>query len=150
MTIPYQLHNRQKKTTLSSSSFTSNIELLRDKPFWIWDKQEHISQFIAKGGNCCFNHIIGLPVKDKIEKPLFDYEELLFHELFSSKGDFKDKHLWILKSTGLGITEFFLRITGWLCTRDNALKDSQICIVTGPRIELSITLIDRQKALFYS
>jgi hypothetical protein len=31
--------------------------------------------------------------------------------------------LWILKSTGLGITEFFLRIIGWLCTRDNALKD---------------------------
>jgi len=150
MTIPYQLHNRQKKTRLSSSSFTSNIELLKDKPFWIWDKQEHISQFIAKEGNCCFNHIIGLPVKDKIEKPLFDYEELLFHELFSSKGDFKDKHLWILKSTGLGITEFFLRIIGWLCTRDNALKDSQICIVTGPRIELSITLIDRLKALFYS
>lgn len=63
---------------------------------------------------------------------------------------FKDKHLWVLKSTGLGITEFFLRIIGWLCTKDDSLKGSQACIVTGPRAELSITLIDRLKAIFYN
>ena len=58
--------------------------------------------------------------------------------------------MWILKSTGLGITEFFLRIIGWLCTKDNSLKGSQVCIVTGPRIELSVILIDRLKGLFYN
>ena len=60
------------------------------------------------------------------------------------------KHLWVLKSTGLGITEFFLRVIAWLCTKDDSLKGSQVCIVTGPRVELSIALIDRLKALFYS
>jgi hypothetical protein len=70
--------------------------------------------------------------------------------LFTTDQSFKDKHLWILKSTGLGITEFFLRVIGWLCTRDDKLKGSQVCIVTGPRIELSVTLIDRLKGLFYN
>jgi hypothetical protein len=107
---------------------------------------------LETNGYCCFNHIVGLPQKDKQEFPLFDYEKLLFEQLFVSKiyTNFKDKHLWILKSTGLGITEFFLRIIGWLATRDDSLKGTQVCIVTGPRIELSVTLIDRLKALFYS
>lgn len=93
---------------------------------------------------------MGLPVKDKVEYPLYDYEKLLFERLFSIDQEFKDKHLWVLKSTGLGITEFFLRVIGWLATRDDKLKGSQVCIVTGPRVELSVTLIDRLKALFYS
>ena len=36
----------------------------------------------------------------------------------------------------------------WLCLRDDALSASQMCIVTGPRIELAIGLIDRMKQLF--
>jgi late competence protein required for DNA uptake (superfamily II DNA/RNA helicase) len=32
--------------------------------------------------------------------------------------------------------------------KDNALAGSQMCIVTGPRIDLAITLIDRMKILF--
>jgi hypothetical protein len=34
------------------------------------------------------------------------------------------------------------------CLKDNALSGSQICIVTGPRIDLAIVLIDRMKKLF--
>jgi late competence protein required for DNA uptake (superfamily II DNA/RNA helicase) len=36
----------------------------------------------------------------------------------------------------------------WLCLKDNALSGSQMCIVTGPRIDLAIALIDRMKRLF--
>jgi late competence protein required for DNA uptake (superfamily II DNA/RNA helicase) len=74
--------------------------------------------------------------------PLFDYEQLLYAELQSHK------HLWIKKATGLGVTEFMLRYMAWLCLRDNALHGSQMCIVTGPRIELAIELIKRMKSLF--
>jgi late competence protein required for DNA uptake (superfamily II DNA/RNA helicase) len=35
----------------------------------------------------------------------------------------------------------------WLCLKDNKLKGTQMCIVTGPRIDLAITLIDRMKLL---
>jgi late competence protein required for DNA uptake (superfamily II DNA/RNA helicase) len=56
------------------------------------------------------------------------------------------KHLWIKKATGLGVSEFMLRFMGWLCLKDNALSGSQMCIVTGPRIDLAIALIDRMKS----
>ena len=36
----------------------------------------------------------------------------------------------------------------WLCLWDDELSGHQMCIVTGPRIELAITLIDRMKGLF--
>jgi hypothetical protein len=150
MTIPYQYHSKIKKSSYNPVTTEKDFSILRNKHFWIDNKEQHREQFIKSNGQCCWNHIIGLPQKDKQEYPMFDYEQLLFDKLFSVNGDFKDKHLWILKSTGLGITEFFLRIIGWLCTKDDSLKGSQVCIVTGPRLELSITLMNRLKALFYS
>src|ERR671931_2447843 len=36
----------------------------------------------------------------------------------------------------------------WLCLKDNKLKGTQMCIVTGPRIDLAITLIGRMKDFF--
>jgi late competence protein required for DNA uptake (superfamily II DNA/RNA helicase) len=59
-----------------------------------------------------------------------------------------NKHLWIKKATGLGISEFMLRFMTWLCLKDDKLSGSQMCIVTGPRIDLAIALIDRMKRLF--
>ena len=41
-----------------------------------------------------------------------------------------------------------LSFMAWLCLKDNALSCSQMCIVTGPRIDLAIALIDRMKKLF--
>ena len=43
-----------------------------------------------------------------------------------------------------------LRFVAWLCLKDNALSGSQMCIVTGPRIDLAIAIIDRMKKLFSS
>ena len=60
---------------------------------------------------------------------------------------YNNKHLWIKKATGLGISESQM---AWLCLKDNALLGSQMCIVTGPRIDLAIALIDRMKKLFSS
>jgi hypothetical protein len=47
---------------------------LENKPFWIWDIEEHRLEDARTKGNCCFNHIIGLPTKEGIEKAMFDYE----------------------------------------------------------------------------
>ena len=54
-----------------------------------------------------------------------------------------NKHIWIKKATGLGISEFMLRFMAWLCLKNDALSGSQMCIVTGPRIDLAIALIER-------
>jgi hypothetical protein len=55
------------------------VDRLKDKPFWIWNQETHKQEDIKTNGDCCFNHIIGLPRKDgKTEKPMFDYEKLLY------------------------------------------------------------------------
>jgi hypothetical protein len=129
-----QQHQQQQITLFSSRVY--------DKPFWIWNIEEHKLADIITNGDCCFNHIIGLPKKNAHDKPFFDYEKMLFDNLRHHK------HIWIKKATGLGITEFMLRYLAWLCLRNNVLKEMQMCIVTGPRIDLAITLIDRMKRLF--
>jgi hypothetical protein len=125
------------------------FDRLQGKPFWIWNIQEHKHEDIVTNGYCCFNHIIGLPKKDSIDKPLYDYEKIMFDSLVTKDGNINpaNKHLWIKKATGLGISEFMLRFMAWLCLKDNALSGSQMCIITGPRIDLAIALIHRIKKL---
>jgi Terminase RNaseH-like domain len=121
------------------------FQRLRNKPFWFWNIEEHRKADVLTNGDCCFNHIIGLPQKDGNDKPLYDYEQIIFDALAAQKSS---KHLWIKKATGLGVSEFMLRFMAWLCLEDNSLSGSQMCIVTGPRIDLAIALIDRMKKLF--
>ena len=73
---------------------------------------------------------------------MFDYQQTIYDILQNHR------HLWILKSTGLGISEFFLRYMAWLCLKDNTYQNSQMVIVTGPNIDLAIKLIRRMKRLF--
>ena len=42
---------------------------------------------IRTNGVCCFNHIIGLPQKDGVDKPLYGYEEIIFDSLVTQTGD---------------------------------------------------------------
>jgi len=86
--------------------------------------------------------VLGLPQKNGNDMPLFDYEHIVYDTLEQSR------YVWIKKATGLGISEFMLRYMVWLCLKDDALSGSQMCIVTGPRIDLAIALIDRIKRLF--
>jgi hypothetical protein len=141
------------------------LQKLKGKPFWIWEPVHHRSAYAKYKGQDCFNHIIGPCKKDGVEKTFFDYERLIYRALFEpgyfnsspalSTHDpnnimypFKDKHLWIKKATGLGITEFIIRIMAWLCTKDDEYRGSQMVIVTGPNIELAMKLIKRIKMLF--
>jgi hypothetical protein len=129
-------------------------------------------------GYCCFNHIIGLPSKNGKEYPMFDYEHMMYKALMDNPflnsdikslprpesvmerekrkkemanatyADFKNKHVWVKKATGLGVTEFMLRFMAWLCLRNDDYRNSQMVIVTGPNIDIAIKLIKRMKALF--
>jgi hypothetical protein len=116
----------------STSEQSELLKRLKGKPFYIWDSALHREKGRTHRGDCCFNDIIGLPRKNGKRKPLFDYEKMLYMALLrpgyfnsypSTKSKekekdipennvlypFKEKHLWILKSTGLGVSEFFLR-----------------------------------------
>jgi hypothetical protein len=149
----------KKKVSLELTQQPSRLfATLQNKPFWIWNIEEHKLEDIRTNGECCFNHIIGLPTKGRVEKPIFDYEKILYDSLLENEYsnilshnhtfNFKHKHLWVKKSTGLGVTEFFLRLMTWLCLRNNDYQNSQMCIVTGPNIDIAIKLIKRMKALF--
>jgi hypothetical protein len=140
----------KKRVSLETAQQQSRLTgILYNRPFWIWNVEEHRQEDIRTNGDCCFNHIVGLPSKDTVDKPLYDYEKIIF-DLVPHYGNINpyNKHLWIKKATGLGISEFMLRFMAWLCLKDNALAGSQMCIVTGPRIDLAIVLIDRMKKLF--
>jgi len=80
-------------------------------------------------------------IKDAYNKYLRERENTLIYPQ-------KVGHLAILKSTGLGLTEFFLRYIAWICLKDEKLKGTDICIITGPREQLSIDIIGRLKKLF--
>ena len=134
------IEDNQQQATTQKALF----DRLHNKPFWVWDREEHRQEHLRTNGDCCFNHIIGLPQKEGIDKPLYDYEKIIFDVL----AQWSAKHIWIKKATGLGVSEYFLRFMAWLCCKDSALSGSQMCIVTGPRIELAIALIDRMKGLF--
>ena len=74
-----------------------------NRPFYCWTEDCNKE---------CFNHLIGLPIKDAKRLPLFEYERETYDSLQSNK------HLWIKKATGLGITEFMLRYMAWLSVYD--------------------------------
>jgi hypothetical protein len=156
--IPYQRHQQQKQrqhNQKQQQEITSfDITNLQGKPFWIWDKQEHLRLADATNEQCCFNHIVGLPRKDGVEHPIYDYEKILYDSLLPiithHSSSFKNKHLWVKKATGLGITEFMLRMMAWLCTSVDSGDHGQMCIVTGPNIDIAIGLIKRMKQIFES
>ena len=59
-----------------------------------------------------------------------------------------NKHIWIKKATGLGITEFMLRYMSWLCLKDDTYRNAQMPIVCGPNQDIAIKLIKRIKTMF--
>lgn len=137
----------QVDTRSSAANKSAKLASFKGLEFWIWDKAEHerkYNEWVQRDAQrpCCYNHSIGLPRKKDIPKSLFDYEKEIYDALQQTK------YVWIKKATGLGITEFMLRYISWLCLRDDKLKGSYVCVVTGPRIELAITLINRFKSLF--
>jgi hypothetical protein len=154
--------NLQKLIQSQGRGQSKALQRLQDKLFWINDPIKHKSRDRVTKGACCFNHIVGLPKKDGKRKPMFDYETMLYRSLLqpgylnsgtgSGPGNmlhtFKEKHLWVKKATGLGVTEFMLRFMAWLCLRNDDYRNSQMEIVTGPNQELAIKLIKRMKALF--
>ena len=131
------LWDRFKADKDKKEASKSALEVFKGKPFYCWDTKK------LHKDTCCFNHIIGLPSKPgtDIINPLFDYQRDLY-ELWEHY-----KHIWIKKATGLGISEFFLRLMLWLCLRDSTFAGCQMCIVTGPIVNLAKKLIKRMKYL---
>ena len=83
----------KKRVSLETTQQQSRlIEILHNKPFWIWNIEGHKHEDIRTNGDCF--HIIGPPQKHGIDKPLYDYEGIIFDSLVTHNSN---KHLWIKK-----------------------------------------------------
>jgi hypothetical protein len=97
---PYPFNSSAQVNPLLTES---NLDIFTGKPFWISDKQKHDLEFLITNGQCCFNHIIGLPVKNGKEYPIFDYELDVVDKIENHR------NIWIKKASGIGATELILR-----------------------------------------
>src|SRR3712207_5396413 len=101
----YSLYNilgsgvgNKKKNNAITQSRSDLFSRLRDKPFWNWDEGENHQQ----KGDCCFNHIIGLPEnKPGLPQAIFDFQRPLYDRLMERTDPDRDKHVWIKKATGI-------------------------------------------------
>ena len=136
------LPNQSQKTGQPNSNF----DVFLNKPFWINDPVKHETEWHNPKayGQCCFNHIIGLPQKNGKDTKIFDYEQEIEKYIKAYK------NIWLKKARGLGITEFMLRYLAFLCVSTNDYKGQRAHIITGPRIELAEEEIRRIKSLFTS
>jgi hypothetical protein len=135
----------QKVVQSQSNGQITSVDLqtkLQDKAFWIFDKEQHKQEDIRTQGQCCFWHILGCPRKDGREMPVLPYQKILYDTLQNHK------HIWCLKSRGIGVTSFLLRYIAWCCLNEKIFIQSRVCIITGPRIDLAEDLIARFKGLF--
>jgi hypothetical protein len=140
--ITRELDEKLKQLTPPNKKTSEFSEILANSVFWIEDKEEHQRQydlctFRGKKGFCCFTHIVGLPYKPGFgHLPWFDYQ------LEFNRAKHNSKYLREIKATGLGFSELELYFIGWIAFQ-RRLKTSQIPILTGPRIDIAMALIDR-------
>jgi hypothetical protein len=100
------------------------FQKLHNKPFWIWNIAEHKQEDIKTNGDCCFNHIIGY-LRRIVLISLYMTERIIFDSLVTQNSNFNssNKHIWIKKATGLGISEFMLRFMAWLCLKKMYIQE---------------------------
>ena len=89
-----------------------------------------------------FNDIIGLPVKNGKEYPIFDYE------LDVIKAIEQHRNIWIKKASGIGATELILRFLTWKILVNNDLEHKSIFIVSGTFQQLANDVKVRMENLF--
>jgi hypothetical protein len=53
------------------------FQRLQGKSFWIWNIEEHKQEDIKTNGDCCFNHVIGLPERNGVHNPQYHYEGII-------------------------------------------------------------------------
>jgi hypothetical protein len=98
----------------------SNIlDVFVGKPFWCGNLAADSTP------TCCFNHIIGLPIKNGVEHPIYDYELDVIDKIE------ENRNVWIKKASGIGATELILRYLTWKVLVNNDLEYKSIFIVSG-------------------
>jgi hypothetical protein len=89
-----------------------------------------------------FNDIIGLPIKNGKEYPIFDYELDVIDKIENNR------NVWIKKASGIGMTELILRFLTYKILVNNDLEYKSIFIVSGTFVHHANELKVRMENLF--
>ena len=103
-------------------------------PFWCNNNGNRI--------DCCFNHIIGLPQKNGIEHPIYDYEVELLDVIE------RYQHLWCKKARGIGFTTFLIRYLAWKALVSDELANKSVFIIAGTREDFGNEIKTKMEQLF--
>ena len=59
MAVPYQRRHHQKlrKNQSNNNSKSFSFDIFKNKPFWIWDKQDHLKQAIETNQHNFIYHL---------------------------------------------------------------------------------------------
>ena len=121
---PYPFYNT---TNPLLTDHANELDIFLNKPFWIWDENEHRIEFIKTNGKCCHVDILGRPQKNGIDFPIFDYQKLIFDAIE------QNMNVWILKARGIGLTTFIIYYLTWKILSSSELDHESIFIVSGTR-----------------
>src|SRR5688572_25375006 len=78
------MEQHQQQRASDSLAMQDLQRRLRNRPFYIWNSEKHKAASNPNNeikGWCCFNHIIGLPTKNGIPQPLWDYQDMIYRAL---------------------------------------------------------------------
>lgn len=75
-----------------------------------------------------FNDIIGLPIKNGVEHPIYDYELGVINKIENHR------NIWIKKASGIGATELILRYLTWKILVNDDLEWKSVFIVSGTHV----------------
>lgn len=151
----YQLWKYLEKN-FSNAQYDNPFKIFEGLPFYCFDltAEEHAALYRKTRSRCCWNHFVGLPEKDGKRHPLYPYEKMLFDDFMKSwrNEPFDDGKFYrffaILKATGLGMTEFCIRLMAWLATSTDQFKGKRFGIIAGIRQEIVDEILRRLVNLF--
>ena len=134
------------KDVVENESQEFDFSSFKGKPFFCWEQDKRGIH------SCCFTHMVGLPTgrQDDKEKPWWPHHKITFDQLFDDKFHDRKKrrHIRVKKATGLAFSEFGIYLMCWLALRNDDYINKQMCIITGPNLDLATKLIRRIRTVF--
>jgi hypothetical protein len=148
-----QLYKFMEKRYLVNKDILDNpFKIFYGIPFYRFDltREEHLKEYDKSNGRCCFNHFIGMPEKHGKVFPFFEYEKVLWEDFEKSlRGESNQRLFAVLKATGIGMTEYIIRVMAWMAVSSSRYVGARFAIIAGIRMNIAEMIIDRFVNLFH-
>ncbi len=148
-----QLYKFLEKRYLVNKDILDNpFKIFYGLPFYRFDltREEHLKLYDEQNSRCCFNHFIGMPEKHGKVFPFFEYEKVLWDDFEKSlQGESPQRLFAVLKATGIGMTEYIIRVMAWMAVSSGKYHGARFAIIAGIRMIIAEGVIDRFVSLFH-